>query len=134
MKRIIEIENQSFPVDAFTERTFKYFHAKCADLFSVAELEDQITGYIIACRTLSNSNIVSIAVARDNRRKGIGKTLVEHTLKKLKRFPVDTVELEVRVNNLSGISFWRSMGFDPFRYLYSYYHDGQDAVKMSRKL
>ncbi len=137
-RRILEIESVSFASDSYSEHTFWYFHQRCPDLFIVAEYEKTILGYLICCIYLQGrkqqrrGHIVSIAIDPLYRRRGIGKALVQFTLDCLEELSVSYVEIEVRIDNEGGLSFWRSFGFQKTETITGYYSDGCDGFKMHK--
>jgi ribosomal protein S18 acetylase RimI-like enzyme len=133
LDRILEIEYASFSTDAFSKNTFLSLYRRCSDLFFVAEVNEAIAGYMVTCTYMKKAKIVSIAVAHDYRRKGIGSLLVKSTFNGIKNLPITTFELEVKITNYEGICFWKSLGFLPFKIARSYYSDGTNALVM-RKL
>ena len=134
IERILEIEKSSFTFDAFSEKTFENLYNKCPDLFIVAEIEGLVIGYMIISIFGDKSNVISIAVDPDYRRKGTGRILMEYALEKLKNHSIESVELEVRVTNFAGIKFWNSLGFSSLRFIDKFYSNGQNAIKMRKIL
>ena len=55
--------------------------------------------------------LYSVAVAQDKRHKGIGRALIMHTLRELKKRGCPKVNLQVRGNNHQAIGFYEKMGF-----------------------
>lgn len=134
LPRIMEIEHASFTVDAFSEGTFKRWYAKCPDLFIIAEVSGLIVGYMITCILPEKGDIVSIAVDPLHRHKGVGRALVDYTLKELTLSKVKVVELEVRTTNVEAIRFWESFGFFPIGTIPHFYRDGAAALRMRKFL
>jgi ribosomal-protein-alanine N-acetyltransferase len=134
LKRIMEIECVSFAADAFSKSTFISFYNNYPDLFIIAEISGLIVGYMITCIVNKIGRIDSIAVDPYYRRKGIGRKLANYTFSQLKTSCIKIIELEVRVNNIEGICFWKSLSFFPLRIISNYYSDGTDALKMQMLL
>lgn len=133
LDRIIEIEQNSFTLDAFSEDVFKRWYRKCPDLFIVAEVAGVIAGYTITCILPRKGDIVSIAVDPLYRSIGIGKALMNFTIDQLRANGIEVVELEVRPTNSGGIRFWESLGFFTIGTIPGFYRDGMEALHM-RKL
>jgi ribosomal protein S18 acetylase RimI-like enzyme len=55
-----------------------------------------------------------LVVARDYRRMGIGRALVDEVRRWLSRQRIETIQLQVYAQNLGGAAFWQSMGFVPY--------------------
>jgi ribosomal-protein-alanine N-acetyltransferase len=115
------------------------------DTFIVAEGNGDIAGYIM-CRIevgLSNyglggvvkkGHVVSIAVKPENRKKGIGKTLMEKAMEAMRAYKAKQCYLEVRVTNDSAVGLYKKIGFDVTKTVHGYYADGEDAYMMAKKL
>lgn len=132
LERILEIENSSFTIDAFSEATFKSWYNKCADLFIVAELDEDIAGYMITHTLPDKGDVISMAVDVPYRRKGIGRALARFTFQKLKERRLTTVQLEARTANSAAVGFWKSLGFLSVGTIPAFYRDGGEALRMRR--
>jgi ribosomal-protein-alanine N-acetyltransferase len=78
--------------------------------------------------------IVSIAVQPSERRKGAARLLLESTIRRLRRHPVDRLNLMVRVKNRAARKFYVKYGFVKIRVVRQYYDDGTDGFLMSKNL
>lgn len=74
--------------------------------------------------------ILNVAVDPSNRRKGIGRTLVQAELARSK----GTWFLEVRESNQAAIGLYRSLGFEPAGRRPDYYHTPAEAAIVMRFL
>jgi len=131
---ILEIEQSSFNFDAFSGKTFLNLFSKFSDLFIVAEANSKILGYMITLHVHHRGHIISIAIDPSFRQRGIGSALANFTFEKLQAYGVEIVDLEVRVTNKGGLDFWRHLGFLPLRVVRRFYGDGEDALRMRKKL
>lgn len=131
---ILEIEQSSFSLDAFSRKTFLNLFSKFSDLFIVAETNGKILGYMITLHLHRRGHIISIAIDPSFRQKGIGSALANFTFEKLLLYGAEIVDLEVRVTNKRGIDFWRHLGFLPLRVARRFYVDGEDALRMRKNL
>lgn len=104
MKRVLEIEKNSFPKTPFPERVFFTYHKIYPDCFLIYETEEGILGYIIF---RPDGHVDSIAVDPAYRRRGVGKKLAEEVLSQLE----GEITLEVRQSNRGAQEFYKSMGF-----------------------
>ena len=135
LPRVNELENISFPIDAFRESTFIDYYHKHPDLFIVAESVNVILGYMLTYLvSVEKALVVSIAIDPNHRRKGVGRILSEYTFNRLKTSGVKEVELKVRITNKEGQYFWSSLGFESNTIIPNYYKDGEQALQMVRKL
>lgn len=106
----------------------KFFYDYLDKLFFVLEKNGRIVGYVIADE--KRNIIMSIAIHPEYRRKGYGRTLLEHVLRLLK----GEVILQVRKSNVGAIKFYEKLGFKKKEEIKNYYIDGEDAFLMSKKL
>jgi ribosomal-protein-alanine N-acetyltransferase len=76
--------------------------------------------------------ICNIAVAREHKRAGFGRMLMENAIAELDRYLPGAVRLEVRASNHSARSFYGKLGFVETGVRKSYYHlPEDDAVIMT---
>jgi ribosomal-protein-alanine N-acetyltransferase len=109
-------------------------HRTFPELFIVAETDTQIGGYMITGYFNRKGHIISIAVDPSCRERGVGSALVQFTLGALREHGVKQVDLDVRVTNKVGVAFWKHFGFSPLRTVHRYYEDGEDALRMRKRL
>lgn len=83
----------------------------------------QVVGY---CACVASGMIVSLAVLPEHRRKGYARKLLSQVCK-----PGMDYSLHVRVDNLSALELYKSMGFKIQTTEKGYYADGTDAFLMS---
>lgn len=135
LKQILEIENASFNhYDAYTREDFFRFFNQNPDLCLVAEIDNLITGDLISRKLEDCLDLVSFAIHPSFRRMGIGNKLFGEIIQKCKFYNLNRIELEVRSSNAAGLSFWKKMGFINTGVLASFYEDGEDALKMCRRI
>lgn len=142
---VIEINRRCLP-ENYTINFFMDIYRNCPEAFLVAEAENKIIVGYIMCRLehgfsdfnrfklVKKGHIVSIAVLNEYRRKGIGASLIAQALKELVNVQAKECYLEVRVSNEVGINLYRKFGFEIIQRIPYYYHDGEDAYVMSRRL
>ena len=78
--------------------------------------------------------MVSVAVLDDYRKKGIGRVLVEESIKGIKSKKCDEYHLEVRCSNNEAVRLYEKLGFIIRQQLNAYYRDGEDAFLMAIEL
>ena len=80
-------------------------------------------------------HLVSIAVLREYRGRGIGSALLAETIRVMRdNYKVDSIFLEVRVSNTPAINLYKKFGFRVVRRIPHYYRDGEDAYVMVLRL
>ena len=99
------------------------------EMFAYIE-NGEIWGFITCSRMYETLDILYIAVDVNHRRQGIARKLVEY----ISKFDqIERIMLEVRVDNIGAIAFYKTMGFELVRIIKNYY-DGVDALSLERKL
>lgn len=134
LEPVLELECATFGPSAFRREMFLELARPPSGLFLVAERGRTVAGYVTALRSGTKAEIVSIAVARRQRRSGIGAFLLKQALRELARRGVRKAELMVRVDNLGAIRFYQRLGFRRAGRVPGYYEDGSDGLRMRRAL
>ena len=130
---VMEIERRSFPepwsAGLFLHELKVPFSQTI--LARAADDSPHVLGYI--CRWLVGDeiHILNLAVHPDRRRTGVGRALVELTLREAERHEARIITLEVRRENASAIALYRSLGFSECGVRRNYYGRGHDAIVMS---
>jgi [ribosomal protein S18]-alanine N-acetyltransferase len=133
IKKVLEIETSSFS-DPYPSSILVEIYNLGAG-FLVAQEDNSIVGYIIFwIRFEDEGHIISIAVDKKYRRKGVGSKLVETTMEIFKKYSVKTIKLEVRIGNKGARKFYKKLGFVEKKVLEKYYEDFEDAVIMDKKM
>ena len=132
LEAIYEIEKQSFK-DPYPSNFLNLLYVANSKTFLVAERSGVIVGYIIASADRDLGHIISIAVHPSDRRKHIGRAIMEEALNIKKSIGVTTVRLEVRQGNIDAQRFYELLNFKKSYSLNSYYGD-EDALVYFKKL
>jgi [ribosomal protein S18]-alanine N-acetyltransferase len=138
---VVEINIASLP-EHYSDYFFESILKELPESFIVAETDQRIVGYIMCKIEFGFSNfrklgfvkkghVVSIAVLREYRGKGIGKSLMLEAINGLAVRKTDEIYLEVRVSNDLAVKMYQSLGFLIKSRLRSYYRDGEDAYLMA---
>jgi ribosomal-protein-alanine N-acetyltransferase len=90
----------------------------------------RVVGYILFWHVVDEVHLLDVAVAPGERRKGIGRALVEHMLGYVAENAAVKVLLEVRAGNEAAIALYEKLGFAHLGVRARYYDDGEDAVEM----
>ena len=141
LEQVMLIENEAF-IAPWRSQDFLYeLHENPINVIYVLEIEEdgkkKIIGFIDFMVTFSSSTISQIAIAKEHRRKGFAKILLDSMLKHLKNgYPdeVETITLEVRKHNAAAIAFYEKNGFEAVLIKPHYYDNGDDAIYMIRRL
>lgn len=134
LEPVLKLERATFGPGAFRREMFLELARRSSGLLLVAERGRTVAGYVAAFKSGARAEIVSIAVARRQRRSGIGALLLKQALRELARRGVRKAELMVRVDNLAAIRFYQRLGFHRAGRVAGYYEDGSDGLRMRRAL
>jgi ribosomal-protein-alanine N-acetyltransferase len=142
---VISINWAALP-EHYSDSFFEERLRESAETFLVAEDEKgSVIGYIM-CRIeygfshlkryglARKGHIVSVAVLEAHRGNGVGRALVEESLRGMKERGCSEAYLEVRVSNDSAIALYHHLGFQSVTTHHGYYRDGEDAFLMSKTL
>jgi ribosomal-protein-alanine N-acetyltransferase len=107
---VMEIERASFSTP-WSGASFRNLLARAdADLW-VAVAEDEVIGYAVIWCAATECELGNLAVAPDERCRGIGRSLLEWALRKARERGAERVYLEVRVSNRIARELYESRGF-----------------------
>ena len=101
----------------------------------IAEARGEILGFAlgyVSARRLGH--VVTLDVASDHRRLGIGGALLAELLRRFAASFVEAVWLEVDTSNAAAIAFYERCGFRKHRRLPDYYGAGRPAWEMTLKI
>ncbi len=88
-------------------------------------------GYLTRRRT---AHVVTLDVGPGERRRGLGKALLEALLERLARAGALEARLEVSTENTGAIAFYEKLAFRVRRPLPGYYGPGRDGLEMERQI
>lgn len=110
---LIQLWAESFPSEPRHNEPSKMIQAKVLvdDLIFVAEEKGIIVAACMAGYDGHRGWLYSVAVASDQRRRGIGKNLIEEAMKSLKQLGCVKVNLQIRASNHEVKAFYQALGF-----------------------
>ncbi len=130
LEQIYKIEVESFKYP-YPFEYLKVLLFLAGEFFIVAEENNKVIGYAVGVLEKNNvGHIVSIAVSRDYRGRGIGRKLLEELERRLKNKGAKDFKLEVRISNRIAISLYTKLGYKIKEVVKNYYPDGEDAYVM----
>lgn len=140
-EQLTQIEFESF-TDPYPKELFQYLAGTQPDQFLVAiekkEETETILGYAVADIDRNSQykvgHILSIAIGKKYRRRGIGTRLLSKLINGLKSKGCNGVVLEVRVSNDVAHAFYQKMGFREVKRSRRFYDNGEDALIMALNL
>jgi ribosomal-protein-alanine N-acetyltransferase len=97
----------------------------------VAEVNDEIVGYMIYELHKNRIHVINFAVAPKYQRSGVGSQMVAKLVYKLNYQRRNRIALEVRETNLAALNFFKACGFQAAALLRGFYEDSpEDAITM----
>ncbi len=101
--------------------------------FLVAEESGTVLGYVGMMFVLDEGYISNVAVAPQQRRRGIGDALILELLRRCEAHELAFVTLEVREHNEPAIALYRKHGFEPVGLRKNYYEAPvENAILMTK--
>ena len=129
---VLELEHELFAEESWSEALFWSELAQAETRHYLVALDDDVlVGYAGLCAYDDDAYVQTIGVRRDRQRAGIGAALLLALLHEAVERGLDTVGLEVRVDNEAAQRMYRRFGFAPVGVRKAYYQpSGTDAVVM----
>jgi len=119
---------------AYTRPDLRWFLAQPGALCVVAESEGALAGFLIADRESAVAHIITIDVAPERRRRGVGTLMIEEIERRLLALGVSEINLETATDNEAGTAFWQRHGYRAIGILPGYYLGQHDAYAMQKRL
>jgi [ribosomal protein S18]-alanine N-acetyltransferase len=134
MPTVLSIEESSFEF-AWSEEEFIRCLRQRNCIGMVAELGDQVVGFMIYELHKNRLHLLNFAVCPKMRRMHIGTAMVEKLIGKLSGDRRNRLLLEVRETNLDAQLFFKNLGFRAISVLRDFYTDTtEDAYLMQFRL
>ena len=110
---LVELWSESFPDNPPHNEPSEMIEAKLQvdDLIFVAEDDRRIVGACMAGYDGHRGWLYSVAVLPDQRRRGIGQSLIKSAMKALREIGCIKVNLQIRASNHEVKAFYESLGF-----------------------
>lgn len=102
-------------------------------IFLCAKSNEKIVGYIGASVVLDEAYVSDIAVAKSERRKGIGKKLLEECEKLCRKKGASFLSLEVRKSNEAARALYEKRGFCVLGERKNFYSDPRENALVMTK-
>jgi ribosomal-protein-alanine N-acetyltransferase len=126
MSEVLSIEKGSFS-KPWQEEDFLTCLRNRNVIGMVAEIREQVVGYMIHELHNNHLTIVNFAVDPDRRRQAIGSQMIAKLVSKLASHRRTGINLVVRETNVDMQLFLRNQGFRATKVLRSYYDDSGEA-------
>lgn len=136
LEALDRIESRSFTHDRFPRRNLRRLLASSAARFLVAESDARVAGYamVLLRRGSAVARLYSIAVDPDFRGRRLAESLLDAAADESLRSGATRLRLELRPSNAGAMRLYQRAGFTIFERRPGYYGDGEDAIRMERRL
>jgi ribosomal-protein-alanine N-acetyltransferase len=133
---VLEIEEDLFPIDAWTEESFlgELAEVSISRDVSVAISDSEIVGYASFRYVGKQGDVNTVAVSKAHQGKGIGTTLMDWLESKAALRNVREIFLEVRSDNEVAIKMYDARGYERIDIRRNYYGNTIDANIMRKRV
>jgi ribosomal-protein-alanine N-acetyltransferase len=130
---VLAIELASFP-SPWKREHFQHEISAPHSFPFVAECAGVITGFVCLMSLFEEAQILDIAVAPEQRGRGVARLLLEHAIAVAREKDAELLALEVRATNLAAITLYERCAFVRTGLRQKYYEGRDDAVLMEKNL
>lgn len=135
LKKVLEIEKQSFPVPWTQDQFFSELTRNRYARYFVLEKDKRIIGYLGFWLMRDNIHINNIAIAEKFQRRGYGGKLLKFVEEEAIVHKIKKISLEVRKSNYIAQNMYRKFGYEVIKMWRNYYREEkEDALVMEKKL
>ena len=135
LKKILELEKQSFPVPWTYDLFFCELTRNRYARYFILEKDNEVIGYLGLWDKGSSFHITNIAIAEKSRRKGYGEIFLKFIEKIAATYRIKKISLEVRRSNRIAQDMYIKYGYKVIRILENYYQEEKEnALVMEKKL
>lgn len=136
LERLLQLEAESFDSDRLSRRSYHALLKRASATVLLAEHGAVPVGALVLLfkRGSAIARLYSLAVSRETRGRGIGRTLLRAAEQTAFERDCAVLRLEVRVDNTTARQLYESEGFVEIARIPRYYADGAQAVRLERSL
>ncbi len=134
MYKVLAIERSAFEVPWLEEEFVRCLRRRNT-IGMVAESQERVVGFMIYELHKQKLRVLNFAVAEGDRRRGVGRQMIDKLISKLGGQRRTRITLEVRESNLTAQLFFRAAGFKAVAVLRDWYDDAEeDAYQMQYRI
>jgi len=133
LDEVLAIEQASFRTPWKREHFESELSGKHSFPF-VAVCEGMVVGYVCLMSLFEEAQILDIAVAPEQRGRGIARLLMELACAVAREKKAEVLTLEVRASSAAAIGLYRHAGFRQVGIRANYYDASEDALLMEKNL
>ena len=130
-----KLDKACFPPGiSYSRTTLRYFLTLPSADCVIAEDEGRIVAFIVSEENPPLAHIITLDVAEKERRRGVGRALLQQLETNLTLRGVRSILLETATDNEAAVAFWKSHGYRIEATLKRYYLGRIDAYEMRKIL
>ena len=130
---VLAIEQVSYPTPWRREHFLQEIHLHTSFPY-VAVLDEMVVGYVCLMSLFEEAQILNIAVAPQQRGRGVARMLMELAVSIARERGAEVLVLEVRESNTAAIKLYEDFGFERYFLRKGYYEGKEDALLMEKIL
>ncbi len=120
---------------AYTENELAQFlHHRGSFTIVAEDAAGKVAGFVITLVQKRFAWIITIDVRADSRRHGLATRLMREVEARLREREIAAIMLEVAVDNMPAIKFYKRLGYEISRTIPRYYMNKLDAFEMIKSL
>jgi [ribosomal protein S18]-alanine N-acetyltransferase len=136
---LFQLDRACYPPGiAYSKSMLRWFLRLRGLICTIAEATgstaDSIQGFILAEAEPPRGHIITLDVAQEFRRRGVGTALLHHAEQTAGARGIRLMELETATDNIAGVAFWSRHGYRTIGITPRYYLGRVDAYFMRKKL
>lgn len=130
---VLAIELVSYPTPWKREHFLQEIHSHTSFPY-VAVIDEMVVGYVCLMSLFEEAQILNIAVAPQQRGRGVARMLMELAVSTARERGAEVLALEVRESNVAAIRLYEEFGFLRYFVRKGYYEGKEDALLMEKML
>lgn len=132
--RLWQLDQRCFPPGiAYSESEIREVLLQAGRGFHAAtEVEGALAGFILTLLHRGRGHVITLDVAPEFRRQGVGRRLLAAAERHYARRGVGGMRLEAAVNNHAALRFYARLGYQPVRLLPGYYAADLDGLLLRK--
>ena len=130
--QVAQLEKLCFSTP-WSENSIRHELTNPLSLWLVAVEDGKLLGYVGSQTVMDEADMMNVAVAPDERRRGIGRELVEALVLALKEKNAHSLTLEVRASNEPAKALYEQLGFVQIGRRPNYYRNPKEDALILRK-